>query len=229
MIYDTILLDADETLFDYPAAARCALISTLSEYNFPFLNEEDIINEYQTINHEMWKKFEQEKITRDELSTKRFEILFNRYNLKNDYKAINTFYLKKLGEGSQLLPDALELCSVISKKASLYIVTNGFNETQISRVERSKIAPYINKVYTSEIIGYQKPRLEFFEKVFSDLNIKEKSRVIILGDNLSSDILGGKNAGITTCWYNPQKILNSTDKIPDFEINNLLEFIQIVN
>ena len=126
------------------------------------------------------------------------------------------------------MPGALETCKMLSEYCSLYIVTNGVSKTQHSRIRLSAIKDYFKDIFVSEDVGYQKPLKEFFDYVFEKINLIDKSRVLIVGDSLTSDIQGGNNAGIDTCWYNPKGIENTKKVNCTYEINNLQDLLSII-
>ena len=104
------------------------------------------------------------------------------------------------------------------------ILTNGFKDVQLARIGGSVLKNSFEAIITSEEAGYQKPQAEIFEYTFNKLQIADKSRVLMIGDSLSSDIQGGNNFGIDTCWFNPQHKINSTTAQPTYEIQNWHEF-----
>jgi HAD superfamily hydrolase (TIGR01549 family) len=107
----------------------------------------------------------------------------------------------------------------------LVIITNGIERTQLRRINKSTIKPYISDIFVSEKIGFAKSSCEYFDYVFLSLNINYKNYVLIVGDSLLSDIKGGMNYGVDTCWYNPNGLTNSTEITPTYEIKSLLELM----
>ena len=120
---------------------------------------------------------------------------------------------------------AEELCKKLSEKYELYIVTNGIGTVQQSRLAKSGLLPYFKDVFVSEKIGSQKPEKKFFDFVFENISEKDKSKVVIVGDSMSSDILGGINAGIDTCFFNPlgrEEVYSPTYAVKSFkELENI--------
>ncbi len=222
--YDVLLFDADDTLLDFTQSEKIAVQEVMKHYGInPTLENCQL---YHEININYWKMFENNLIDKPSLLVKRFAEFFDKLGKKENPEEINKLYFSILREQSILLPNALELVKRISKQYPLYIVTNGTAIVQERRMELSPIKQYITKIYISEKIGYQKPKKEFFDYVFNDLKITNPQRVILLGDSLTSDIQGGVNAGIDTCWFNPRHkvaTINST-----YEIDNLLDFINII-
>ena len=203
--FDVVLMDADDTLLDYPADARAALAGALERFGYSWSPEAE--EEYQRYNQAAWRRFERGEITKPELQIVRFEQFFAAWGITADPAEFNRVYMKGLSEGGRVLPGARELCEALARQVSLYIVTNGAAETQGGRFARSGLLPYLKKVYMSETVGYQKPRKEYFDCVLADVERLQgpvcRERVIVFGDSLASDMQGGINAGLTTCWYNP--------------------------
>lgn len=222
--FDIVLFDADETLFDYVRAAQSALRATLSAYGISY--PEDVWARYKYWNDLGWRKFERGEMEKARLQTERFARLFEELGVEAEPSAFNADYLVALSEGGCALPGAEELCRELYAHCALYIVTNGFTFTQERRLECSPLRQYIRKMYISEQVGYQKPRKEFFDAVCSDIGVEGK-RMILLGDSLTSDMAGGIQAGIPTCWFNPEG-KDSGGMAIDYEIQRLEEFIPIV-
>lgn len=224
--YSTILLDADDTLFDFAACEREALRLAFERYGF-YLNE-DIREAYTLINEGLWKQHEKGIIDRDTVINRRFKILFERFEIMGMKEGFEEAYQELLGMQHILIDDAMQVIEYLYNKYDLFIVTNGVTKTQHRRLHESGIAPYIKKIFISEETGFQKPMKEYFDYCFEKINNAKRKETIIIGDSLSSDIKGGNNAGITTCWYNPKSYINNTDSKVDIEIRNLRELYVIL-
>lgn len=224
--YDDILFDADDTLFDYKKAEAVALQRTLSYFGHDFNN--DIQTEYRVINQRLWHELESQKITAGELQTERFKLLFEKTGIRENADDFNLHYLNELADGAQLISGAQKLCDDLSQSCRLTIVTNGISRTQRRRFGKSTIKKDFAALFISGEIGFQKPQTELFDYVFNALNISDKSKVLMVGDNLLTDILGGINAGIDTCWFNYNEGVNQTKIKANFEIRSLDELYRIV-
>ena len=190
--YKYILLDADDTLFDFKASEHAAIIKTAEEFGFTVTIDDVAL--YSKINKSVWEAFEEGRYSREELQTLRFQKWFESINLAVDISLFNISYKENLADSSILIKGALEFIKQLSKFSSLYIVTNGLSVTQRKRFANSPIAEYIKKIYISEEIGFAKPDKRYFDYIFKDLGICDKSQVLIFGDSLTSDMQGGKNA-----------------------------------
>lgn len=202
MRYSTVLFDSDETLLDFKKSEREAIIGALSFSGVDATSE--IIADYSEINKGLWKLLEKGEIKKDELKYKRFEVLFEKYGVKGDPKATANKYMELLSKRGYLLDGAREICERLSKKADLYIVTNGIKFIQKGRLADSGIVCYFKDIFISEDAGFDKPRVEFFEYVAGRIPSFSKKNTLIVGDSLTSDIAGGIKYGIDTCWYNPK-------------------------
>lgn len=230
--YQTILLDADDTLLDFGKSERQALERTFSDHQLPFTQEID--DRYQAINKKLWKQFEQNQIGKEALLNARFTLLFQEMGLSSrpdlDGAAFNREYLDHLGEGSFLLDQAEELCRRLYKMGCrLYLATNGVSRAQYRRINGTPIAELFSALFVSEDTGYQKPMKEYFEAVLSKVPGFCPKRAIMVGDSLSSDIRGAVSAGLDSCWYNPRHLPNQSGVKPTYEISELLELEAIVS
>ena len=201
MKYDILLLDADDTLLDFKKAERVALNNTLESFGLP--NSDDVISTYSIINDGYWKALERGDVTKEELKTRRFADLCSHFGFENDPVYMARTYERNLSAMTFLLEGADSLCRDLSEKYRVYIVTNGIKEVQMGRLDGSLLSGSFIKAFVSEEMGYEKPRVEYFEAVAKSIPDFDKSKAVIIGDSLSSDMRGGINFGIDTCWFNP--------------------------
>ena len=201
MAYSWLLFDADDTLFDYPLAEGKALRSTFEHFGQVYRSE--YLQIYQVFNRQVWGEFERGETTTTELRLKRFRLLFEEIGIMLDPQDFSQRYLEALAQASDLLAGAAELLQALTGRYHLALVTNGLKEVQRPRLERSVIRTVIEKIFISEEIGVAKPAAGFFEAVLREIGNPPKNQVLIIGDSLSSDMKGGINFGIDTCWFNP--------------------------
>jgi len=225
--YDIFLFDADNTLFNYDMAEENALKIMFKYCCFNYTD--NIHFKYRKINSQVWESFENKEITKDELQTIRFKRLFDEINVNYDPIIFNQKYLYELGKGSFLINGALEICkNIISNYKKIYIVTNGILSTQKSKIEHSLIKEYISDYFVSELVGYNKPNKLYFDYVFSHIPKVDKEKIIIIGDSILHDIVGGINAGIDNCWFNENGKINETEFKPTYEITKLQEINKFI-
>ncbi|MBQ7004999.1 MAG: YjjG family noncanonical pyrimidine nucleotidase [Clostridia bacterium] len=226
----TVLFDADNTLLDFLKDEHQALARALETLGVPATDEN--ISIYSRINQGLWKQLEKGEITKPELKRVRFRLFFDAigFSCDKDPLEVNEFYLSLLSEGGNLLEGAIETVRKLrSDGLDLYIVTNGIAATQARRLERSGLTPYISEVFVSETIGYQKPRKEYFDFVLDKIPEKDKEKILLVGDSLTSDIKGAMNADIPCCWLNLADEELPDGYKPDFIISKVSETLNIIS
>ena len=223
--YKYLLFDVDGTLLDFDKAEQYALEYTFRHYDIPLTYE--INQRYEEINKKLWKDFENGLIDKKTVIYSRFVLLFKEFNIPVDGIAFEDDYQKALGQGYFVLPHTIEVLSALYQKYPLYVVTNGVSQTQYSRLEGTDIKKYFQNIFVSEDIGHQKPSKEYFDYCFKNIDKIDLSKTLIIGDSLSSDIQGGINAGIDTCWFNPNHF-DKPEAMPiNYEIHDLRELLQL--
>lgn len=216
-----VLLDLDDTILDFHRAESAALARTLSESGIEPSSE--TIALYSGINRRLWQMLEVGEIDRKSLLSRRFEILFERLGQAGNPAETQKKYENYLSMGHYFMPHAEELLETLHGQYALYLVSNGNARVQEGRLASAGIAKYFKEMFISEHIGWDKPSPVFFDRCFARMEGIERSASIIVGDSLSSDIRGGLNAGIHTCWYNPGGAPAGQGICPEFEIRSLLE------
>lgn len=226
--YTTVLFDADNTLLDFSKSERMSLIQTMNDYGVSVTEEN--ISIYVEINNGLWKQIEKKEITKPELKRIRFRRFFETIGFETEADAfeVNEHYLALLSNCGYTLDGATELCRKLCENGyNLYIVTNGIAKAQAQRLSKSGLMPYIKDVFVSESVGYPKPMVEFFDYIFENLPEKDKSRIVVVGDSLSSDIKGAMNAGLDSIWLNSNSTPLPDGFTPDFTIGSLDELYSI--
>ncbi|MBQ9086086.1 MAG: YjjG family noncanonical pyrimidine nucleotidase [Clostridia bacterium] len=201
MKYDIILFDADGTLLDFARSEKEALSDALDQIGMTY--DDEVIATYSRMNDELWKRLERGEIEKKVLFYRRFELFFSHYGFEWDAHDMAKRYMYALAQKGYILEGADALCRALYGKVRLYIVTNGVEFIQKGRFAACGLAPYFEDRFISDALGYEKPKTEFFEAVARQIPNFSKERVLIVGDSLTSDMRGGINYGIDTCWYNP--------------------------
>ena len=217
--YDCFLFDADNTLFDFDRAEREALRRALEDRGYPFTPE--IEGCYQAINTALWAKLNRGEIDQATLLVERFSAFTKAAGGTHDPVAFNRDYLGYLAQGAYLIPGALALCQTLAPHGVLALVTNGVASVQHARLAASPLAPLFPWVFVSEEVGYSKPQTGFFDAVFRALEGVDRRRAVLIGDNLISDIGGGKAAGVDTIWYNPHHLPCPPEAAPTWTVSCL--------
>ncbi len=223
--YKTLLFDVDGTLMDFDASEAEQL-----RYIFqPFGEDrvESMIDTYRRINHELWDSYEKGLITKLHITDARFDAVFKEYGIIADGKEAELRYRRRLNQSAILIPGAVNVLEELKDHFQMYVVTNGFADTQKPRMADSGLDRYFIESFISEEIGYQKPQKEFFDYCFSHMNGVERGSTLIIGDSLKSDIKGGIQAGIDTCWYNPHG-KEADGMAVTMEIHDLKELPQLL-
>ena len=211
--YKALLLDADDTLLDFQANERESVKKVFQKLGLPV--DDSVLAQYSAINRELWLAHERGEITKQMIWDQRFVRLFKALNCRADGLEAERLYRAALGEGAQTIPGAVELCQELNGAYELYIVTNGTAQTQYSRIHNAGFDRWVRGVFISE---------ELFERIpFS------RQETLIVGDSLTSDIQGGVNAGVDTCWYNPARLKRGKGPCPTFEIHQLNELKDVLN
>jgi 2-haloacid dehalogenase len=221
-----VLLDLDDTILDFHKAEAIAISKTFTKLGIEPTDE--LIARYSTINAAQWKRLEKGEINREQVQVGRFEILFKELGIERSSKEAKGIYEGLLSQGHYFIPGAEQLLEDLKGKYRLFICSNGNAVVQEGRLNSSGIKPYFEKIFISEDIGFDKPSTEYFEHCFEKIHDFDRTRTIIIGDSLSSDIQGGINAGIKTCWFNPKGKAGSETVIPDFEIRKLDQVNQVL-
>ena len=225
---EAILWDVDGTLLDFLAAEKAAIRACFAELGLGECTDEQIAR-YSVINKKYWKRMEDGEITKSEVLSGRFLEFFAGEGIVADVDDFNIRYQTALGDTVVYFDDADKLLSELRGRVKQYAVTNGTRRAQRRKLAGSGLDQIFDGIFISDEVGHEKPTVEFFDHVFREIGEVPRERVLIVGDSLSSDIRGGKNAGILTCWYNPSGAPAPTDNTPDFVIGNLGEVKDILN
>lgn len=222
-----LLFDLDNTLLDFDWAEQRALKRTFADFGLDMT--EEMLLRYSEINRACWEKLEQGEMSREMVRVSRFEELFAEYGLSLSGEAVEERYEKYVGEGHRFVPGAEELLEKLKDAYALYIVSNGFASVQEGRLKSAGISHYFQEIFISELLGHDKPSRAFFELCFAKIPQYEQRQIMIIGDSLTSDIQGGINAKISTCWFNP-KGQPVNGKIPaEYRIQSLSELPAVLD
>ena len=224
--YPWLFFDADGTLFDYNRAEAAAFRKAFELLQIQY--EHDYLNVYQKINSELWKALERHEITPAVLRVRRFEQLLEALQLTGSANDLNLTYVEQLGLCTDLIDGAYAVLQILSRNSRIAIVTNGLEAVQRSRLRHSTIHPFITELVISEEVGAAKPHPAFFDAAFARTGNPPKRDVLIIGDSLSSDMQGGLNYGIDTCWYNPGGESKPESLSITYEITRLQDLLAAV-
>lgn len=224
----TILWDMDGTLLDFLASQYFGMKSTYSHFGLGECSDE-LIEEYSSINNKYWEMLERGELTKQEVLFGRFEEFLSKQGITSvSPKDYCLYYESRLPDTIVYIEDSLELLTELSNDYKQYVVTNGALSVQVKKLEKSGFADILDGVFISDEVGFEKPSNEFFDYVYKHIEIDSLDELIIVGDSLTSDIKGGNNMGIKTCWYNPKHKHIDKDVKVDYEIHSLNEIKDII-
>lgn len=216
MKYKFLFLDLDETILDFHKAERIAIGKTLEELGLE--PTDAVMTRYSQINRAHWKRLERKEITREQVLLGRFAQLLQEFSIEKDPVLCAGIYEKNLSSGHYFLPGAREAVERLSKQYKLYLASNGTARVQAGRLASANINHFFADIFISQEMGANKPDRAFFDACFARIPDFDPQYAMIVGDSLSSDILGGKQAGIFTCWVNSEGKTCPAELKPDYEI-----------
>ena len=221
-----ILLDLDNTILDFHRTESEAIKKTLS--NFGLEPTDEVIATYKAFNRRCWEALERGEMTRDEVLFGRFELLFSHLGKEVVPEDVQHFYERRLSEGAYYIDGAEDMLKALQGKYKLYIASNGTAFVQDRRIDASGVAKYFDGIFISERIGANKPSTVFFDGCFERMENKERDKTVIVGDTLSSDILGGINAGIHTIHYTLGENVEYSDIVPEYSARTIEDIMKII-
>ena len=223
----TVLLDLDDTILDFHKAEQGALKKALQSIGVE--PTEEILDRYSVINLSQWKLLELGRLTQEQVKVNRYRIFFEELGIDASPEETAKCYEKNLAFQHELVDGALQLLQTLHTKYRLYAASNGTYEVQRQRIQDSGIKPYFEDFFISKQIGYHKPDEKFFTYCFSHIRDFKREESVMVGDSLTSDILGGKNAHLTTIWYQKDEKITDDGAIhPDYRIYNLSELPELL-
>ncbi len=223
--YTTLYFDLDNTLLDFTAAEYKAIRQLLALHNLPVTDE--IVSTYSAINQTWWERFEKGEIKKEEIFAGRFHDLLAHFGFEGDPIKMSEDYFEFLSQGSDIIDGADKVLEYVKERGyTVCITTNGMSRTQYRRIDNCVIKQYFDYIFVSEDAGHQKPEKEYFDYVMANTPEKDKSKILVIGDSMSSDILGGINFGVDTCWLNPK--CNSKQYKTTYEIANIMQICDIL-
>lgn len=225
-MYRAILWDVDGTLLNFLKSERAAIKECFQVCGLGECTDE-MVQSYSEINEGYWKMLERHEIEKPALFRRRFEDLFSKYGLSYDTAEFNILYQQTLGNHIFPNDNSLELVRSLKGKIKQYAVTNGSFTAQERKLRRSGLDRLLDGIFISDVVGYEKPSPLFFDSVFDQIP-EGREEAIIVGDSLTSDILGGNKAGIACCWYDPENKPAPAELRIDYTITDLNQIKDII-
>ena len=216
-----LFLDLDDTILDFHKAERIALSKTLRDFSLE--PTEEVLARYHAINAQHWRRLERREIDRQEVLVGRFRVLFEELGMEIDAGAVMKAYERNLSMGHYFLPGALEAVQSLHKKYRLFLASNGTAVVQHSRLQSAGLYPYFEQVFISQEVGFDKPSGEYFAACFAKIPGFQPENAMMVGDSLTSDMLGGLNAGMHTCWITPASTPARADIVPEYRLESVTQ------
>ena len=213
--YQSIFFDADETLFHFNA--QTCLERSLEYLEISYTNDE--LRQFRHTNQQLWQRYQRHEITMRELLDLRFAPLRERSGLNTD--TLSKIFFNEAVLCSELIPGASELIKTLSGKIPLVLLTNGFKDMQLPRLQKHGLESCFDWVITSEEVGLPKPHRSMFDHAVAKLSNIPRSHILMVGDSLEADILGGHQAELDTCWFNPSTKPRHSKIKPDYQVSCL--------
>ncbi len=227
--FKVILWDIDGTLLDFHPAERHAIQKCFREFGLGECTDE-MVQEYSGINKRYWLALELGKITKEQVLVGRFRELFANHGIDEELATkVNAKYQMYLGDEVFFFPGVMDMIQDFKEQGLVQCaVTNGTKVAQVRKLSKSGLDQLLDFIFISEDVGYEKPAPEFFQKVFAKIGEYQPDEVLIVGDSLTSDMKGGKGAGIRTCWFNPKGVAKSFQIDTDYEIQQIVQVKDII-
>ena len=226
MRYTTLLFDLDHTLFDFDTSETEAFAAALAGAGIEVTD--GYHERFVSINRALWRRVEAGELSPNDVRVVRFERLFGEVGVEANTHQVADDYLIGLGRYGDLYPGARDLLDELSSPASLALVSNGIGQVVRDKVSRLDLDRYFDAIVISGEVGTAKPHSGFFDIAFERLGHPDKATTLMIGDSLASDIKGGIDYGIDTCWYAPDTEAQPTPA-PTHRVGSLAEIPAVVN
>ena len=216
-----LFLDMDDTILDFHKAERIAVSKTFASLGLEPTQE--VVDRYHVVNQLHWQMLERGELTREQVVVQRFAALFDELGVDIDAVKCMETYENLLCVGHYFMPGAEEALKALSSKYRLFLASNGTAKVQASRIKSANLAPWFEQIFVSQDIGANKPSPLYYERCFARIPGFEVSRAMMVGDSLTSDMRGGLNMGMHTCWVNPEHRPRNPEIPVEYEIAGLGE------
>ncbi len=227
MNYKYLWFDLDNTLLNFHASSKVSFAQMMTAWNLD--GSLEAYNKYNIFNKKCWNEYEQGLIDQAELKSIRFKHYFDTIGFEFDGLEANMIYLQGIIDNPVYMEGAQDVLAFANDNGYICdIITNGMKEAQRPRISKVEWNKYFRHIFVSDEIGLAKPQKSFFDHCLEAAGNPLKDEILVIGDSLESDMMGAKNAGITSCWMNPARKINPPDIVPDYEITQLAELYDII-
>ncbi len=221
-----IFMDIDNTLLDFSECAKFAMTRAFEKNNIPFKDE--YFSTFTKINHSLWREIEKGRLDKEGLYKTRWKNIFSELNINFNGELFEKDFVSSLFDSYQTVDGAEEILKYLKNKYILCAATNGPHAEQYSRLKNAGLFSYFDHIFISEDFGAAKPSKKFFDSCVKYLPDIKKDEILLVGDSITADIVGGVEYGLKTCWFNYYKMSNTSNVVSDYKINNLYELENIV-
>ena len=222
-----VFIDIDDTLLDFSKCAEYSMSESFKDFGLQF--EKFMFPVFEEINAGLWHRLEKSEITKSDLYGKRWFTVLGEFGITNiDGYEFEKHFQKHISESAEKVDGAKDLLAYLSSKYKIYAASNGPQEQQIKRLKKAKLLEYFTDVFTSELLGVQKPESAFFDNCFGNLDNIRPEEAVLIGDSLHADISGGIKYNMTTIWFNKKNSGKAENILPDFTVNSLTEIKNIL-
>ena len=227
-----VFIDIDNTLLDFDEYVRCTMRDGFEHFGLcPF--EPWMYDVFTVENNKLWRRIEDATLTFEELQTIRWNTVFKKLGIDFDGPKFERYFRDCLHESAIPVEGAEELLKALSGRYILCAASNGPYEQQLHRLDIAGMRDYFDYIFISEDLGVSKPAKEFFDAAFERMN-KDRSDTIrpdeclMIGDSLSSDIAGGRNCGMKTCFYRRDKDMDVEKENLDITADSLADIPALI-
>lgn len=219
-----VLIDIDDTIFDFEKCSKNAFKKTLKKLDLSY-KEKDFLY-FNEVNDILWNKQKLGKININEVFIERSIMMSKYFELDIEKEIFNDLFVEFLYDEIEMVDEIEDLLSYLSNKYQIYAASNGIYDMQINRLKKSNLDKYFKDIFVSDKMGYEKPDKRFFEKIMNITKYSNKN-LIMIGDSIKSDIIGAKNSGIKSIYFNKgnKKI---SDKDFTYQVKKLSEIKKIL-
>lgn len=219
-----VLIDIDDTIFDFEKCSKNSFLKTLEKFNLKF--KEQDFSYFNKVNDILWTKQKLGEINIKEVFIKRNYLMGKYFNLDIEKGLFNDLFVKFLYDEIEMVDGIEDLLLYLSDKYKIFTASNGIFKMQENRLKKSNLDKYFDKIFVSDKIGYEKPDKKFFQKIM-DLTKFSNDDLIMIGDSIKSDIIGAKNSKIKSIYFNKED-KKISDKNFTYQVKNLSEIKKIL-
>ena len=225
-MFKAVFIDVDNTILDFNACAVVSMQAAMKDFGITF--DESMLPVFFKINDSLWHDIELGKLTHDELMLIRWNKVFSALGIDADGVSFEKAFSANLRQSAEKIPYADELLSYLHGKYTVCVTSNAGQEQQIIRLNNAGLIKNIDYVFTSGLIGCQKPSKGFFDGCFSRLEGIGREDVIVIGDSLHADVKGAIDYGLAVCWFNRFEAIPADGIKPDHTVNSLIEITRLL-